>query len=527
MSKDLSGIVRSWNKGAERLYGYQSEEIIGQSVNRIIPGNRQEEESFILDRIAHGKRIEHYETLRLHKDGRELNVLLSVSPILNQQGQVIGSSTIARDITESKSQLRRQQCLLELATCVNQSRALSEIYDKALKALLRSLQADRAAILLYDHGGVMRFTAVQGLSEHYQRAVEGHSPWRKDETDPRPIVLSNIEHAELDSHLKQIVLGEGIRALAFIPLTYERRLIGKFMVYFDRPYAFNNQEMELAQTLAHTLASGIERKRAEEELRQSQAQLRSFAQELEQLVANRTEELVQSQTRLRGLATELNLLEHRERQRLATELHDHLQQLLVLGKLKLGQGKRLADTVPRCANLMEQVDEVLSDALKYTRTLVAELSPPVLREQGFSAALRWLAEQMEQHHLRVVLDLQTEALPLSHDHAVLLFQSIRELLINSAKHADTGQAEVRVTRKGEVLSIEVQDYGKGFDPTAAAEPAETTTMSSKFGLFSIRERMTALGGMFELESAVGAGTRATLTLPISASDSGGSNGSVG
>ena len=199
----------------------------------------------------------------------------------------------------------------------------------------------------------------------------------------------------------------------------------------------------------------------------------------------------------------------------------------MLGKLKLGQGKHLADTVPRCAELMEQVDEVLSDALKYTRTLVVELSPPALREEGFGAALKWLAEQMEQHHLRVVLDVQTEALTLAHDHAVLLFQSIRELLINSAKHAGTEQAEVRVIRRGEVLSIEVQDYGKGFDPSAAAESAETTTISSKFGLFSIRERMTALGGVFELESAVGAGTRATLTVPISGSDSGGSNGSVG
>jgi PAS domain S-box-containing protein len=527
LSKDLSGIVQSWNQGAERLYGYHSEEIIGQSIYRIIPGNRQEEESFILDRIARGERIEHYETLRLHKSGRVLHVSLTVSPILNQQGQVIGASTIARDITETKSQLRQQQCLLELATCVNQSQTLSDIYDKALDTIIRSLQADRAAILLYDDGGVMRFTAVQGLSEYYQRAVEGHSPWKTDETDPRPIVLPNIEHAELEGHLKQVVLGEGIRAIAFIPLTYERRLIGKFMVYFDRPYAFSKQELELAQTLAHTLAFGIERKRAEEELRQSQAQLRSSAQVLEQLVANRTEELVQSETRLRGLATELNLLEHRERQRLATELHDHLQQLLVLGKLKLGQGKHLADTVPRCAELMEQVDEVLSDALKYTRTLVVELSPPALREEGFGAALKWLAEQMEQHHLRVVLDVQTEALTLAHDHAVLLFQSIRELLINSAKHAGTEQAEVRVIRRGEVLSIEVQDYGKGFDPSAAAESVETTTMSSKFGLFSIRERMTALGGVFELESAVGAGTRATLTVPISGSDSGGSNGSVG
>jgi signal transduction histidine kinase len=106
------------------------------------------------------------------------------------------------------------------------------------------------------------------------------------------------------------------------------------------------------------------RKRADEALRETHLRLQRRTIELEQAVNIKTVELLQSQERLRALTTELNLTEHRERARLATELHDHLQQMLVLGKLKLG--KRLAETVPVAAKLMREVDDVLSDALKYT-----------------------------------------------------------------------------------------------------------------------------------------------------------------
>ncbi|HKW85679.1 MAG TPA: response regulator, partial [Nitrospiraceae bacterium] len=220
---------------------------------------------------------------------------------------------------------------------------------------------------------------------------------------------------------------------------------------------------------------------------------------------------------LRALATELNLAEQRERRRLATELHDHLQQTLVLGKLKLGQGKRLAQSIPACADVIKQVDEVFSDALQYTRSLVADLSPPVLRDHGLSAALKWLADYMRKHEMAVnVMSPEQEDVALPEDQAVLLFQSVRELLINSSKYAGTGQATVALERRDGQLQIVVRDEGAGFEPHAAAVPAETAHggLSSKFGLFSIRERMKALGGTFEIESALGRGTTATLMLPL-------------
>jgi PAS domain S-box-containing protein len=249
------------------------------------------------------------------------------------------------------------------------------------------------------------------------------------------------------------------------------------------------------------------------ESKASQARLEQFAEELERQVSERTRELVSSQGQLRALATELNLAEQRERKRIAAELHDHLAQMLVLVRLKLGQAKQ--GPVFRSVEMMKQAEDVVNDALTYTRNLVAELSPPVLHEFGLFAALRWLGEQMQRYQLHVSVQINaSEDLRLPEDQAVLVFQSVRELLINAVKHAVAKHASVTVEEREEVLRIVVKDEGVGFDLLAMATQ-QPSPMSSKFGLFSIRERMNALGGRLELHSAPGEGTRATLILPRS------------
>ncbi|MDF2458521.1 MAG: putative Multi-sensor hybrid histidine kinase, partial [Nitrospira sp.] len=225
-----------------------------------------------------------------------------------------------------------------------------------------------------------------------------------------------------------------------------------------------------------------------------QERLRSFTQELEAQVEDRTRGLLQSQDRLRALATELNLAEQRERKRLAGELHDHLQQILVLGKLKLGQTRRFAEAAPplAVAKLIKEADDTLSEALKYTRTLVAELSPPTLRDQGLGPSLKWLGEYMKKYDLTVTVTVTDDhRLKLPEAQAVLLFQSVRELLINASKHAGTREAWLTLEERDGQVVITVKDMGAGFD---LADAASTGGLSSTFGLFSIRERMKALGG---------------------------------
>lgn len=248
------------------------------------------------------------------------------------------------------------------------------------------------------------------------------------------------------------------------------------------------------------------------ERRLAEERLRSFAQELEGRVRARTQELELSEDRLRALATELNLTEQRERKRLAIELHDHLAQLLIVGHLSLSHARQFA--AGRCLELLDQVENVLDDALKYTRTLVADLSPPVLYDLGLPAALTWLSDYMQRYELavRVILPEGEEVPKLPEAEAVLLFQSVRELLINASKHAETGAASVTVQCRDGELRIEVRDEGKGFN-VAEAELADGHP-TARFGLFSIRERMRAIGGAFDIQSVPEYGTTAILMIPL-------------
>ena len=258
------------------------------------------------------------------------------------------------------------------------------------------------------------------------------------------------------------------------------------------------------RTEAVLLGEIIKRKGAEDALA-------DLTKNLEARIAKRTQQL-------RALATELNLAEQQERKRLAVELHDHLQHLLVLGKLRIGHGKRYAPPIPVLTETLTQVDQVLSDALRYTRTLVAELSPAVLRDHGLLAALKWLSEYMQKLSVTVVVSMPEELhITLPEDQAVLLFQSVRELLINSSKYAGTSAATVTVECRDDQLQIQVRDDGVGFDVAAvtAAASASPGGHSYKFGLCSILERMQALGGSFDILSAPGQGVTATLTLPLS------------
>jgi signal transduction histidine kinase len=224
------------------------------------------------------------------------------------------------------------------------------------------------------------------------------------------------------------------------------------------------------------------------EIKEAQERLRQWSLELQHAVNLKTAELQQSQERLRTMATELNLAEQRERKRLAMELHDHLQQMLVFGKLTVGQCKQMASGVPAYESVLKKVDNILSDALAYSRTLVAELSPPVLRDHGLAASLIWLAEYMEKRygHTVTVVVPEDQQLDLPEDQRMLLFQSVRELLINSAKHAGTGHAKLTMEQQANYVCITVSDDGKGFDPIAAPGTL-SGGISSKFGLFSIQD----------------------------------------
>ena len=295
ISKDPNGIIVSWNPGAQRLFGYAAEEVVGKSITIIIPKELRDQEPAILGRIIRGESIEHFETVRRCKDGRLVDISLTVSPMRDERGNILGASKIARDITARKqaetvlaSRVDEQAALYRFADKLYRATSLEQIYDAALDAIVAALHCSRASILRCDADGVMRFAAWRGLSDRYRNAVEGHSPWTAGETNPDPVCLADTAAADLDPAIGGAVKREGIGALAFIPLMAKGRLVGKFMSYYDAPREFKREDLDLALTLARQLGFAIERMLAEQARAGMEAELRAISEKLEAEVEKRT-----------------------------------------------------------------------------------------------------------------------------------------------------------------------------------------------------------------------------------------------
>jgi signal transduction histidine kinase len=210
---------------------------------------------------------------------------------------------------------------------------------------------------------------------------------------------------------------------------------------------------------------------------------------------------------LRALASELTLTEQRERRRLAQVLHDNLQQMLVAAKMQVKRVKSKAK-YDELSESRGRIDDLLDQSITESRSLTAELSPPVLFDRGLVGGLEWLARHfLEKHQLPVALDLDASAEPAAEAVRIFLFQAARELLFNTVKHAQARSARVGLSRLDQqCLRLVVADDGRGFDP----DTAKSDDLLSGFGLFSIRERSESIGGHLRIASAPGRGTESVI-----------------
>jgi PAS domain S-box-containing protein len=146
VSKDLDGVIISWNRGAERLFGYRADEVIGKPIAILIPVDRLDEETEILDRIGRGERIDHYETLRRRKDGSLIEISLTISPVKNADGRIVGASKIARDITERRRAQEQQQLLIaEIKHRIKNT--LTTVQSIAVQTLCSASSEERQAFI--------------------------------------------------------------------------------------------------------------------------------------------------------------------------------------------------------------------------------------------------------------------------------------------------------------------------------------------------------------------------------------------
>ncbi|MGW8161811.1 MAG: PAS domain-containing sensor histidine kinase [Desulfobulbales bacterium] len=221
------------------------------------------------------------------------------------------------------------------------------------------------------------------------------------------------------------------------------------------------------------------------------------------------------QEKLQSLASELSLVEERERRAIATDLHDQIGQTLSVIKMRCFE---LRDNLhePDLVRQINEIKELVKQTIQDTRSLTFELSPPVLYELGLVAAIDWLAEQFQlKHNLQCVVETDRKPKPLSQDIEIVLFRSVRELLINIVKHAHAKKVKITIRVNKKNLRIRVTDDGSGFSPETKAARAYK---DQQFGLFNITERIRHLGGTLEVDSQKGKGTMVSLVVPLKLSD---------
>jgi PAS domain S-box-containing protein len=225
------------------------------------------------------------------------------------------------------------------------------------------------------------------------------------------------------------------------------------------------------------------------------------AAELERRIEERT-------SQLRGLSSELAAAEDRERREIARDLHDDLGQTLAAARIRLARLRESADDdVRRAAG---EIDELIGSADRATRSLAAQLAPPVLYELGLVPALEWLSDELrETYGLEVELIDDGAPKPLVQAARAILYRAVRELLINVAKHAGVKAATVETLRRDDRLLVRVNDAGVGFDHEEMVRAPRRG-----LGLASVRERVSYIGGSVDVRSVPGDGTLVEMSVPL-------------
>ncbi|MBX2998534.1 MAG: PAS domain S-box protein [Caldilineaceae bacterium] len=400
--------------------------------------------------------------------------LMSLYPVTDPQGAPIYVGVVLVDITDRK---RAEEAL-------RQSEARFRVMAETLPDILFTCQANGA--IDYINQRFHRYTGIQS-----EQAL-GFG-W-----------TTSIHPEDIQRHRQewQHALVEG--------LTFEnefrlRTHKGDYRWFMGRAHPIFDESAEIVRWIG-TCTDIHDQKLAEAALRQSEQQLRLFNETLEERVQQRTRQV-------RELASALTLAEQRERRRISQILHDHVQQMLYGIQMRNHLLKLDAEpeSEPVIHSHIRIMQELVEQAIRSTRSLSVELSPPVLKNEGLASAFEWLAGNMREiHGLEVQTHLVDDYQPASEDLRVLVFQITRELLFNVVKHANVDHARLEMAESGEDLVVRVIDEGSGFDFAATDRQH---SLEGGFGLYSIQERLALFGGHLRIESMPNKGTIATVVVP--------------
>jgi len=257
---DANGVIQWANRTELDMLGYEPDEYIGQPLAKFHLNSALIDN--VLQQLQAGDSVESREVRLWHKSGSIKTGSINSNAIW-EDGKFIHTWCFTRDTTGTLENGKIKETLYRLIDRLQRTASLQDVYDAALTAIEESLQCPRSSILLFDDARSMRFVASRGLSDEYRCAVDGHSPWTADAVNPAPITIDDVETSTLSDELKAIVKREGIRSLAFIPLVSDGKLIGKFMTYFDVPFRFGPDQIDLCLSIARQVSFSVARKQAE------------------------------------------------------------------------------------------------------------------------------------------------------------------------------------------------------------------------------------------------------------------------
>jgi PAS domain S-box-containing protein len=450
------GVIVSCNSAAQKISGYSKNELVGRHFKKLGAVSLEDMPKYLrmFTKILKGSVREPFEIDFIRKDGSQGMVEVRVS--LLEDGNV---QAIVTDIKERK---RAEQALRES--------------EERLKILFES--APDAIYLIDSEGKIVdgNKTALELIG------------FAKDEVIGQSLaevgLLSGEQLSRAESNLKKVASGKLSGPNEYVL----KRKDGTHVSIEVRTFPVKIEGKMLTLGIARDITM---HKQTEKELLEHQAKLKS-------------------------LASQLSLTEEHERHRLATDLHDQIGQSLVISKIKLDQ-LRKTSTSDEFNKPLEDICNCLGQIIDDTRTLTFDLSYPILYELGFEAAVaEWLTDQIQEKH-----GIETEFVddghhkPLDDDIRVLLFRNVRELLINVVKHAQANKVKVSIRKVKDNVCVSVDDDGVGFDPV---EVASMAAKRAEFGLFSIRERLEQLGGLIEIDSEPGRGSKITMTAPLKNED---------
>ena len=490
VSKDTNGIIQSWNGAAERLFGYTPDQIIGKSVLTIIPVERHHEEDIILGKIRRGERIEHFETVRQAKDGTRIDISLTVSPIKDRYGTVIGASKIARDIREKK----RAEAMLEQQA--KSLAALNETLERRVEertADLRNIQtfylhsSECHAILRRRDDGKFQYDEVNPATLRlYGMSRERVVGRTTDE------VLSPERAADLNAHLEACLRGGE-------PYSYSRRHGEAIVDAIATPIpAESGQPVRLAVT-AHDVT---ERHSLEEQLRQAQKM-----EAVGQLTGGLAHDF---NNLLQGIVGALDRAQHRIQQGRASEADRFIGAALESANRAASLTHRLLAFSRR-----QTLDPKATDANKLIagmEDLISRTMGPNITVETVGAAGLWPifvdGPQLESAVLNLAINAR-DAMP----------NGGRLIIETANKWLDERAARERDIPAGQYVSLCVTDSGVGMAPDVVArafDPFFTTKPighGTGLGLSMIYGFVRQSGGQVRIYTEVGKGTTMCLYLP--------------